>query len=228
MAWLYVPGSEGLSSDSISPSDRRRSSAGSSTTQKKRECSRHECRTGSSRTRPYGTTSAPSTVASGEGSTSSPLAGPAAHSRRQAEAELQRPTSGGRCGKSSLSRGLGSSRLRTYLAHHGPAWGTPWNDSATAWRIVSLALARSALPTADRAATFWPTPTAKANHDAPSMQKWPAYRRWQTEVQGTTPEVWEYLMGWPRGWTDYEPAATEWSRWRRRMRSELWRLEQGL
>jgi DNA (cytosine-5)-methyltransferase 1 len=60
------------------------------------------------------------------------------------------------------------------------------------------------------------------------MQKWPAYLRWQTEVQGTTPEVWEYLMGWPPGWTDYEPAATEWSRWRQRMLSELWRLEQGL
>jgi len=25
------------------------------------------------------------------------------------------------------------------------------------------------------ASSGWPTPTAKANHDAPSMRKWPAY-----------------------------------------------------
>ena len=34
----------------------------------------------------------------------------------------------------------------------------------------------------------------------------------------------EWLMGWPLGWTDFAPVATEWSRWLRRMRSELLRL----
>jgi hypothetical protein len=34
----------------------------------------------------------------------------------------------------------------------------------------------------------------------------------------------EYLMGWPHGWTDFAPVATAWSRWLRRMRSELSRL----
>jgi hypothetical protein len=31
----------------------------------------------------------------------------------------------------------------------------------------------------------------------------------------------EWLMGWPGGWTDFAPAATELSLWRRRMRSSL-------
>lgn len=34
----------------------------------------------------------------------------------------------------------------------------------------------------------------------------------------------EYLMGWTIGWTDCERAVTEWSRWWRRMRTELLRL----
>jgi hypothetical protein len=38
------------------------------------------------------------------------------------------------------------------------------------------------------------------------------------------PDFVEWLMGWPRGWTDFAPVATEWSRWSQRMRSELSRL----
>ena len=34
----------------------------------------------------------------------------------------------------------------------------------------------------------------------------------------------EWLMGWPLGWTDFALAATEWFRWKRRMRSALSRL----
>jgi hypothetical protein len=34
----------------------------------------------------------------------------------------------------------------------------------------------------------------------------------------------EWLMGWPPGWTDFEPVAMEWSRWWQLMRSELSRL----
>jgi hypothetical protein len=38
------------------------------------------------------------------------------------------------------------------------------------------------------------------------------------------PEFVEWLMGWPVGWTDFEPVATEWCRWRQRMLSELSQL----
>jgi hypothetical protein len=48
----------------------------------------------------------------------------------------------------------------------------------------------------------WPTPTAKANHDAPSMRKWPAYARYQDAVKRTTARLWEWMMDFPAGWTD--------------------------
>lgn len=38
------------------------------------------------------------------------------------------------------------------------------------------------------------------------------------------PRFVEWLMGWPLGWTDFAPVATEWSRWSQRMRCELSRL----
>lgn len=37
----------------------------------------------------------------------------------------------------------------------------------------------------------------------------------------------EWLMGWPPGWTDFAPVATEWCHWRRRMRFALSRLVSG-
>jgi len=55
-----------------------------------------------------------------------------------------------------------------------------------------------------------PTPTAKANHDAPSMTKWPAYASYQRWLGGrrTSPRLWEWMMGWPIGWTALEPLET--------------------
>jgi hypothetical protein len=57
------------------------------------------------------------------------------------------------------------------------------------------------------ASSFWPTPTAKANHDAPSMRKWPAYQRYQDAVGRTTPLLWEWMMDFPAGWTALECSA---------------------
>ena len=53
-------------------------------------------------------------------------------------------------------------------------------------------------------ASGWlPTPTAKANHEAPSMRKWPAYLAFQRWTgRKLTPELWEAMMGYPIGWTD--------------------------
>jgi hypothetical protein len=61
----------------------------------------------------------------------------------------------------------------------------------------------------------WPTPTAKANHDSPSMRKWPAYRHYQDEAGKTTPRLWEWMMGYPYGWTGLKPLAMRWYQWRR-------------
>jgi hypothetical protein len=48
------------------------------------------------------------------------------------------------------------------------------------------------------------TPTRKANFVAPSMQKWPSCRNYVTAFggQAITPEQFEFLMGFPIGWTD--------------------------
>lgn len=54
---------------------------------------------------------------------------------------------------------------------------------------------------ADIASSGWPTPTETANHDAPSMRKWPAYARYQDEAKRTTPRLWEWMMNFAAGWT---------------------------
>lgn len=58
------------------------------------------------------------------------------------------------------------------------------------------------------ASSGWPTPTAKANHDSPSMRKWPAYARYQSAVKRTFPRLWEWMMTFPDGWTDCVSLAT--------------------
>ncbi len=73
---------------------------------------------------------------------------------------------------------------------------------------------------AGRDGGWLPTPTAKANHDSPSMRKWPAYALYQDWLRGkTTPGIWEWMMGWPIGWTDLRPLGTGSFR--------QWRLEHG-
>ena len=54
------------------------------------------------------------------------------------------------------------------------------------------------------------TPTTKANFVAPSMQKWPSCRRFVEAFGGRaiTPEQFEFLMGFPVGWTALEPSET--------------------
>ena len=58
------------------------------------------------------------------------------------------------------------------------------------------------------ASGLWPTPTAKANHNSPSMRKWPAYRRLQ-DNGGASPSRWEWMMGYPAGWTVSEQSETQ-------------------
>jgi hypothetical protein len=53
------------------------------------------------------------------------------------------------------------------------------------------------------------TPTATANYTAPSMQKWPGCRAFVTAFGKPSPEIHEWLMGWPQGWTDLKPLARE-------------------
>ena len=52
---------------------------------------------------------------------------------------------------------------------------------------------------------FVATPTTMANQWAPSMQKHPGCRRLTKLFGKPTPTIYEWLMGWPIGWTALEP-----------------------
>ncbi len=53
------------------------------------------------------------------------------------------------------------------------------------------------------------TPTTKANYSAASMQKWPCSRNFVRAFGKPTPTNHEWLMGWPIGWSDTAPLATD-------------------
>lgn len=87
-------------------------------------------------------------------------------------------------------------------------WSEPWPiagmmRSGSAYQLLTLAL-----PTYVSGSSSLPTPTAKANMLAPSMQKWPAHRNLMTGHGQLNPMWVEWLMGFPIGWTDCEPSAT--------------------
>lgn len=63
------------------------------------------------------------------------------------------------------------------------------------------------------------TPTTKANYCAASMQKWPSAQAFVTVFGRPSPTNHEWLMGWPIGWTDIKPLATD--------KFRLWRQQHG-
>ena len=86
---------------------------------------------------------------------------------------------------------------------------------------------------------MWMTPTARDHKDgATSLARTPVNGLLGRQVLATAtaggdtsearrslnPLFVEALMGWPSGWTGFEPAATVWCRWLPHMRSELSRL----
>lgn len=88
-----------------------------------------------------------------------------------------------------------------------------WLLEATSPHIAGSALKTWARPTVESDGGLLPTPTRKANVDAPSMLKWEAHRRHSRWKSGlgmtkTTPEAWEWMMGVPIGWTECTPLAT--------------------
>ena len=67
------------------------------------------------------------------------------------------------------------------------------------------------LPTSEPGFGWLPTPTATANQLSPSMRKWPGCRHLQDLIgTGGTPHpgIWEWMMGFPTGWTDLDVSET--------------------
>ena len=126
-------------------------------------------------------------------------------------------------------------------------WGSTecfltWRDSATPARRLLFRLVPSELDTDETEFGLLPTPTAKGNAAAPSMQKWAAHRRLfptptasshtgagvrgeggpnlQTVAGGSLNPTWlEWLMGYPAGWTELEPSVMQSCRKSRRKSS---------
>ena len=103
-------------------------------------------------------------------------------------------------------------------------WPTPMATDGT--KCPSASLPRAVNP--ELRATFrnkaeglrWPTPTARDYRSDSASPEWTATRQEQTRgkplpfvVGGTLNPTWvEWLMGWPLGWTDLKPLATDKSR----------------
>ena len=129
----------------------------------------------------------------------------------QQEAETTCPkTDGLTCETSSQSSSPSGSSVKTLREGRSRQRVKTSTRSGTPQRMPSFVPLRwDAVPHV-HAGGRWPTPTATANHDAPSMQKHPAYRRWKEVTQGRThPEQWEALLDWPTGWTALEPLETD-------------------
>jgi hypothetical protein len=80
-----------------------------------------------------------------------------------------------------------------------------------------------------RPPSTWKTPHGFANTDARGHTAGGGGEFHKQAMKGAAPksrlnpQFVEYLMGWPIGWTAFEPVVTESSRWRQRMRSTFWR-----
>lgn len=114
-----------------------------------------------------------------------------------------------------LHRGYDNGSKRTStgsLAKDVATWPTPRsspNENRTTKRAPTHGETHGRVLAGEAAGHHRPTTCPHGSECKPSLR--PAFVEW--------------LMGFPIGWTAFEPSATEWSRWLRRMRSELWRLE---
>jgi len=116
---------------------------------------------------------------------------------------ITQPISGPKCGELWPSSDLDSLLLKTstkrqFYALETIADHSVWGQKATEYRPPQW------VQLITGSVFGWlPTPTAKANHTAPSMRKWPAYLAFQRWTRRKlTPELWEAMMGYPTGWTD--------------------------
>ena len=143
----------------------------------------------------------------GARSTSSPEDSRVSHSRAPREGAAWLEIDGRTCSELSEKFSADSSSPRT----------SNENPSSKRQRILKLSGMTFAvrefrpppwLPHIGGSGSGWlPTPTATANPDCPSMQKWPGHRllRRIFGERSLTPQLWEWMMGWPIGWSDLRP-----------------------
>lgn len=156
------------------------------------------------------------------------------------EEEKKTPGTFGLSSSESLARyDRASSSWKTFQASLNsadPPSLQTWPISAIVSRGRLFALPMLEPLTTVEGGSVLPTPTAKANLESPSFQKWPSFQRLMYPTPTTqdaennggpsqmkrntkplnaviggrlNPEFVEWLMGWPIGWTACEPAETE-------------------
>lgn len=168
----------------------------------------------------FGMTLEPSTAQRGEDVLTWYLAGfPAKPIQPRLEAALRRTIYGRKCG-ASWQRQLPGTYLPRTLR---PLRSSAQRRTSTSWvtKPKSFPLARKtwAVTICGKDIGFVHTPTTKANYLAPSMQKWPACQNFTVVFGYISPTIHEHLMGWPIGWSDLKPLATD--------RFQSWRQQHG-
>jgi DNA (cytosine-5)-methyltransferase 1 len=93
------------------------------------------------------------------------------------------------------------------------------NEQATAWRSPRAAEASHGGRTKAKPQSTLGTAEQASGHHRPTT-----CTHGEPCKPTLNPRFVEWLMGFPIGWTAFEPLETEWSRWLRLMRSEFWRL----
>jgi hypothetical protein len=132
--------------------------------------------------------------------TQAPLAG-------GAEALTMTVGSGRKCSESSKKADLLGSLVRTLLnsmAWRSSKWFLTWKVSTTKSKRLKYRLVPSDSITGGRASGFLATPTATANQNCKSMQKWPGCRG-----VDLSPEALERRMGYPEGWSSIDEELLE-------------------
>lgn len=174
-------------------------------------------------TRRYGTTLEPSTGDPGVDEWISSLED--SHVNRSAPrpvVETLPPTSGPKWPALSRSARLASCSRRTSQGTRSSEHGMISSSSDTAPPWPEFPPPQWVPRIEGRDGGYLPTLTTKANQQAKSMAKWPAYRRLAALSGGKTIPVafWEWLMGLPVGYTVLDVSATQWFRNARKKRSK--------
>ena len=117
-------------------------------------------------------------------------------------------TFGPKCFGSSDFASHPTSSLKTSRSRQSPTRLNVSNDLAMARTTAVYRGLIAGLTISEIVGGQLHTPTRKANFVAPSMQKWPSCRRFVAAFGGQriTPEQFEFLLGYPIGWTALAPS----------------------
>ena len=129
------------------------------------------------------------------------------------------PISGQKCSGSSDATDQDMSSRKTYRKRQSPTRLRTCPDLITQRTTAVYQGLIAGLTIKEIVGGLLHTPTRKANFIAPSMQTWPSCRRYVLAFGGQriTRAQFEFLNGFPIGWTDLEPSETRSSRKSRKL-----------